>query len=197
MAGRNWQGHVFIGMSVDGMIARTNDDLDWLTGNEQDTGDPGEMGFTEFMQLVDHMVMGRSTYNIVRSFGEWPYGDTKVFVLSTTLQTDDPRVEVVGSLEEALARLDDDGARHVYVDGGRTVRSFLNAGLIDTLTLTRVAVLIGEGKSLFGSIPADIRLTHEETTVFKGGAVQSRYRVAADRNVASCRAVDRPVSRTI
>lgn len=180
-----WQGHVFIGMSVDGMIARTNDDLDWLTGSdpdaEPDTGaganDPEEAGFSDFMGLVDHMVMGRSTYDIVKSFNEWPYGDTKVLVLSTTLESTDPRVEVVRSLAEALTKLDDDGARHVYVDGGRTVRTFLAEGLISTLTLTRVPVLIGDGKPLFGSIPADIHLTHEETRVLTGGAVQSRYRV--------------------
>ncbi|WP_024475994.1 dihydrofolate reductase family protein [Arthrobacter sp. CAL618] len=172
-----WQGHVFIGMSVDGMIARTDDDLDWLTGSPSDAADPEEAGFSDFMQLVDHMVMGRSTYDIVNSFGEWPYGDTKVLVLSTTLESDDPRIEVVRSLTEALARLDDGGARHVYVDGGRTVRTFLAEGLISTLTLTRVPVLIGDGKPLFGSVPADIQLTHEETKVLTGGAVQSRYRV--------------------
>ncbi|GAA1112204.1 dihydrofolate reductase family protein [Arthrobacter flavus] len=176
-----WQGHVFIGMSVDGMIARADDDLDWLTGNADapadGASDPEEAGFTEFMRLVDHLVMGRSTYEIVESFGEWPYGDTPVLVLSTTLESDDPRITVVRSLDEALARLDDDGARHVYVDGGRTVRTFLVEGLIDTLTLTRVPVLIGDGKPLFGSVPADILLTHEETKVLSGGAVQSRYRV--------------------
>lgn len=175
MAEKQWQGHVFIGMSVDGMIARADDDLDWLTGGSEET--PEDAGFSGFMALVDHMVMGRSTYDIVQSFGEWPYGDTKVFVLSTTLKTEDSRVEVVGSFEEAVARLDDDGARHVYVDGGRTVRTFLAAGFINTLTLTRVPVLIGEGKALFGAIPADIPLRHLETRTLNGGAVQTRYQV--------------------
>ncbi|WP_028280668.1 dihydrofolate reductase family protein [Arthrobacter sp. H5] len=175
MAERKWQGHVFIGMSVDGMIARTDDDLDWLTGGSEET--PEDAGFTAFMELVDHMVMGRSTYDIVQSFGEWPYGDTKVLVLSTTLKTGDSRVEVVRSFEEAVARLNDDGARHVYVDGGRTVRTFLAAGLISTLTLTRVPVLIGEGKPLFGAIPADIPLRHLETRTLNGGAVQTRYAI--------------------
>ncbi|WP_225668766.1 MULTISPECIES: dihydrofolate reductase family protein [unclassified Arthrobacter] len=181
MGNRGWQGHVFIGMSVDGMIARADDDLDWLTGGADapadGANDPEAAGFTEFMQLVDHMVMGRSTYEIVQSFGEWPYGDTPVLVLSTTLDSADPRITVVRSLDEALARLDDDGARHVYVDGGRTVRTFLAEGLISTLTLTRVPVLIGDGKPLFGSLPADIPLTHEDTKVLSGGAVQTRYRV--------------------
>ncbi|GAB3533275.1 dihydrofolate reductase family protein [Arthrobacter tecti] len=178
MSDRQWAGHVFIGMSVDGMIARADDDLDWLTGGTAgDADDPDKSGFTEFMRSVDHMVMGRSTYEIVLSMGEWFYGDTPVLVLSTRLQTDDSRVHIVRSLEEAVARLDDDGARSVYVDGGRTVRSFLAAGLIRSLTLTRVPVLIGEGKPLFGALPADIRLQLAEMKSFKGGAVQTRYTV--------------------
>lgn len=181
MGNRAWQGHVFIGMSVDGMIAREDGDLQWLTGGADapadGANDPDAAGFTGFMQLVDHLVMGRITYEIVKSFGEWPYGDTRVLVLSSTLENTDPRITVVRSLDEALVRLDDDGARHVYVDGGRTVRTFLAEGLISTLTLTRVPVLIGDGKSLFGSLPADIPLIHEETKVLAGGAVQTRYRV--------------------
>ena len=170
-----------MGMSVDGMIARADDDLGWLTGSG-DADDPEVAGFAAFMRLVDHLVMGRSTYQIVRAFDEWPYGATKVLVLSTALDTADPRVEVVRSFKEVLTRLDDDGARHVYVDGGRTVRTFLAEGLIDTLTLTRVPVLIGNGKPLFGSLPGDIQLTHEQTTVLGGGAVQTRYRVGVPQH---------------
>lgn len=178
MTQRQWSGHVFIGMSVDGMIARADDSLDWLTGGAAgEADDPGASGFTEFMASVDHLVMGRSTYDVVQAMGEWFYGETPVIVLSTTLQTDDPRVRIVRSLDEATELLDDDGARNVYVDGGRTVRTFLAAGLIKTLTLTRVPVLIGEGKPLFGTLPADVRLQLDEVKAFKGGAVQTRYTV--------------------
>lgn len=178
MAQRQWAGHVFIGMSVDGMIARADDNLDWLTGGAAGEADnPDESGFTAFMSSVDHMVMGRSTYEVVVSFDQWFYGDTPVLVLSTILQTDDPRVRVVRSLEDAVAVLDNDGARNVYVDGGRTVRTFLAAGLIRTLTLTRVPVLIGEGKPLFGALPRDVPLHLDEVKAFRGGAVQTRYTV--------------------
>lgn len=178
MAERQWSGHVFIGMSVDGMIARADDSLDWLTGDAAAGADPpADMGFDDFMASVDHLVMGRSTYEVVLAMGEWFYGDTPVFVLSSTLQTDDTRIQIVRSLDEATARLDDDGARNVYVDGGRTVRTFLAAGMIRTITLTRVPILIGEGKPLFGALPADIRLRLDDVKTFPGGAVQTRYTV--------------------
>ncbi|WP_309071036.1 dihydrofolate reductase family protein [Arthrobacter sp.] len=178
MTQREWSGHVFIGMSVDGMIARADDSLDWLMGGSAGgADDPSDSGFNEFMASVDHLVMGRSTYDVVRGMGEWFYGETPVFVLSTTLQAEDPRIRVARSLEEVTAMLDDDGARNVYVDGGRTVRSFLAAGMISTLTLTRLPILIGEGKPLFGAVPSDVRLRLDDVKTFDGGAVQTRYTV--------------------
>jgi len=42
-----------------------------------------------------------------------------------------------------------------------------------------VPVLIGEGIPLFGSLPADVLLTHIATTTYKGGLVKSEYSVEA------------------
>jgi riboflavin biosynthesis pyrimidine reductase len=66
--------------------------------------------------------------------------------------------------------------RHIYVDGGITLQSFIREGLVDRIIVTRVPVLIGEGIPLFGPVPADVPLEHVGTRAF-GGAVQSEYRV--------------------
>lgn len=42
--------------------------------------------------------------------------------------------------------------------------AFLRAGLIQRLIITRVPVLIGDGISLFGTLPRDIKLEHVDTT---------------------------------
>jgi dihydrofolate reductase len=80
-------------------------------------------------------------------------------------------------VEEAVALLDARGASGVYVDGGATIQAFLRAGLIDTIVLTRVPVLIGQGRPLFGGLDADVHLVHEGTVASNSGYVQSRYRV--------------------
>lgn len=59
-----------------------------------------------------------------------------------------------------------------------TVQRFLRAGLIDELTITRIPILLGSGIPLFDRLPADVHLTHLETTTTSGGLVQSRYRIA-------------------
>jgi hypothetical protein len=103
-------------------------------------------GFAEFVSGIDALVMGRSTYEFIAPFEEWPYQGRPVHVLSATLaEGADPRITVHRSLDDAVAAIGSAGYRRVYVDGGRTVHAFLRAGLIADLTLSRVPVLIGTG----------------------------------------------------
>ena len=176
-------GSVFLGMSVDGFIARLDHDISWLTGGEEAGGAPddgagGDFGFTEFVSGIDAVVMGRSTYAVIAPLDDWPYQGKPMHVLSTSLEPGaDPRITVHRSFDEAVAALQAAGYRRVYVDGGRTVHQFLRAGLIADLTLSRVPVLIGTGHTPFGELAADIPLEHVRTQTFPGGMVQSTYRV--------------------
>ncbi len=183
MADRGWIGKVYIATSLDGFIARPDGDIDWLsTGSSGDhaPGDadvPDDLGYAEHMADVDHVVMGRGTYEKVLTFDGWPYPDKQVVVISSGLSSADERITITRSVDETVALLDEHGARGVYVDGGATIQAFLRSGLIDTIVLTRIPVLIGQGLPLFGSLPADLQLVHEGTVASGHGLVQSRYRV--------------------
>jgi dihydrofolate reductase len=173
-------GHVFIATSLDGMIARPNGELDWLLSR----GAPSEdHGYDAFIQSMDGIVMGRGTYEKVLTFDHWPY-EKPVLVLSKQLA----RASVPESLKgrvrfsalapsQAMAWVQEEGWRRVYVDGGQLIQSFLREGLIAELIITQVPVLIGDGRPLFGSLPRDISLTHLKTQAFQSGLVQSHYRV--------------------
>ena len=170
---------IFIGTSLDGFIARPNDELDWLPA---DGGEPH--GYDEFMASVDALVIGRKTFEKVLTFGDWPYGDKRVVVLSSRpvdlSVVRGGRVEQIsGTHAEIVAQLAASGAHHLYIDGGITIQRFLRAGLIQRLIITRVPVLIGEGIPLFGSLPHDVRLQHISTRHFPSGLVQSEYHVLA------------------
>jgi dihydrofolate reductase len=179
----SFAGAVFLGMSVDGFIARLDGDLSWLTGDGAAGGAPedgqgGDFGFSAFLATVDALVMGRGTYEFIAPFDEWPYQERPVHVLSTELEAGaDARMTVHASLDAVVAALEAAGYGRVYVDGGRTVHTFLAAGLITELTLSRVPVLIGSGRTPFGPTPSDIPLEHHRTEVFPGGMVQTTYRV--------------------
>ncbi len=175
---------VFVGMSVDGFIARRDDRLDFLDtsdGSEAVGAEPEGHGFEEFIASVDALVMGRRTYDVVLGFGQWPYGKKPVFVLSKRRLKKAPKSAVVerlsGEPADIVKQLEKRGLQHLYVDGGATVQRFLAAGLIDRLVLSRVPVLIGNGISLFGKLPRDMRLKHVATRTFPGGLVQTEYSV--------------------
>jgi dihydrofolate reductase len=172
---------VFIGTSLDGFIAREDGGIDWLSSGAADDGG-ADYGYREFFYSVDVLVMGRNTYELVRTFGEWPYG-TKPVVVLTSRSLEIPEslrgsVEAMsGSPQEVVDRLAERGAERLYVDGGKTIQGFLAEGLIQRLVISRLPVLIGRGIPLFGPVPADVHLRHVETRTYPGGLVQSEYEV--------------------
>lgn len=168
---------VFVGTSLDGFIARADGSFDFLPSGG---GEPH--GYDEFMATVDALVIGRKTYETVLALGAWPYGAKPTFVLSTHSLAPSPVGAVVermsGSPVEVVSQLVSRGIQHAYVDGGVTIQRFLQARLIQRLTITRVPVLIGAGIPLFGSIPRDITLKHIATHQYASGLVKSEYEIA-------------------
>jgi dihydrofolate reductase len=168
---------VFVGISVDGFLARRNGDLDFLP-----SGDVEEHGYEAFVATVDAIVIGRGTFEKALEFEAWPYGERRVVVLSSR-PLDLSRVpgksveQMSGPPVEIVAKLSARGIRHIYVDGGVTIQRFLRAGLIQRLIVTRVPVLIGDGIPLFGALDSDVKLRHVETRTYRGGLVQSEYTV--------------------
>jgi dihydrofolate reductase len=171
---------VFVATSLDGYIARVDGSIDWLEDASTETGE--DYGFRQFFSSVDTLVMGRNTFETVLSFEKWPYGDKPVVVLSSRLARapeDAPKtVEVMsGAPAEVVQRLSARGAKHLYVDGGLTIQRFLQAGLIQSLTISKIPILLGSGIPLFGPLAKDVRLRHARTQSYPSGLVQSEYEV--------------------
>lgn len=169
---------VFVGVSVDGFLARPDGSVDFLHAGE---GVPH--GFEEFYASVDAIVFGRRTWEWVLAYGEWMYGTMRVVALSSRpldfSRYPEARLEQMsGEPAEIVAQLAASGAHHLYIDGGVTIQRFLRAGCIDRLIVTRVPVLIGQGIPLFGALPHDVPLRHVATRSYEGGLVQSEYEIA-------------------
>lgn len=168
---------MFVGVSVDGFLARPDGSLDFLPA---DGGDA--KAYERFISGVDAVVMGRATFEVARGFDAWPHAGRPVVVLTTRPldRTGWPAgaVEAMsGPPDRIVATLAGRGLTRLYVDGGRTVQAFLRAGLVDRLVITRVPVLIGQGIALFGNLPADVRLRHVDTRAYAGGLVTTEYAV--------------------
>jgi dihydrofolate reductase len=173
--------HVYIGTSLDGFIARTDGDIDWLV--KYADADALE-AYNEFMRAIDVIVIGRGTFEKVLEFPSWPY-DRPVFVLSRTLKNLPDSMNdgaTVLSLKPAdlLRHLSDKGFKAAYIDGGKVIQSFLSEGLIDSLIIAKVPVLIGSGLPLFGSLDSDIAFDHVLTKSYSNGLVRSYYKRKRD-----------------
>jgi len=134
------------------------------------------------METVDALVMGRNTYEMVLSFDcDWPYSK-KVFVLSNSLKDVDPilkgKAETInGDLKGIVRTLNNKGFNNLYIDGGKTIQSFLKEGLIDELYITQIPIVLGGGKPLFGEMSRLVKLEHCDTKTFDNGLVQNHYKV--------------------
>jgi hypothetical protein len=69
---------IFIGVIVDGFIARPNGDLDFLPPGG---GEPHN--YDGLMASVDALVIGRKIFETVLTFPAWPYGQKSVVALSS------------------------------------------------------------------------------------------------------------------
>lgn len=139
-----------------------------------------------YMQNVDCMIIGRKLMEVLSSFKltpeQWPYGDTKIIALSNTIKEAPENlkehVEIYsGSIPSLIAKLENEGYKHAYVDGGTTITAFLNLELINEITLTLAPVLLGEGIALFGKLSRQIKLEDAEATAFPNNFIELKYSV--------------------
>ncbi|MGL6315183.1 dihydrofolate reductase family protein [Vibrio sp. WXL103] len=181
---------VFIATSVDGFIARKDGSVDWLhsAGNPNAENDGlAEQTFGDYIASIDCMIMGRNCMQVISDMDltpeQWPYGETRIIVLSTTLsqppENMQDKVELYsGELNALLTLLESEGYQHAYVDGGATIQSFLNLKRIDEMTITYAPIILGEGIRLFGPTNHDIKLTEAKSTTFANDFIQVNYKVS-------------------
>lgn len=186
---------VFIAPSVDGYIATDDGDTQWLESvgksltDKEKTTDLMEHfnnTFPTFIKSVDCMIMGRKLMEVLSSFNltpeQWPYGDTKIIVLSNTLKNPPEnlknKVEMYsGTIPDLMTRLENKGYQHAYIDGGATITAFLNLELIDDLTLTQAPILLGSGVPLFGKLSKQILLEDAKAIAFPNNFIELKYKV--------------------
>lgn len=170
---------VFIATSIDGFIADKNGGIDWL--NSIPNPDQIDMGYIEFTSHIDALVMGRTTFETVCDFDiDWPY-QKPVFVLSNTLieipkKFKDKAQLVKGSLTGILEQIHQKGFYRLYIDGGKTIQSFLKEDLIDDIIITVIPILLGGGSSLFSELPKKLEFECIESKVYLDKVVQNHFR---------------------
>jgi dihydrofolate reductase len=162
---------LFIASSLDGYIATTTGDVDWLFTDQ-------DYGYTKFFANIDTVLMGRKTYEQIQNFGEYPYPGTQGFVFSRKQNSQsDAHVEFISSSVTSFVKnLKTQTGKQIWLVGGAAlIQSCLQADLIDELILSIHPIILGEGIPLFPSPLSRKNLSFQHCETFKTGLVQLTY----------------------
>jgi dihydrofolate reductase len=169
---------LFIATSLDGYIAKPNDDLSFLKLVEKEGED---YGYAEFTANIDTIILGRKTYDyVLKEIGSSHYdnGQRDVYVITRTARPSVGRTTFyTGNLTELLEQLKSDSGKNIYCDGGaEIVNELLKSDLIDGFIISIVPVLVGNGTRLFknGRPEQQLELVNSET--FDTGLTQLHYK---------------------
>ena len=164
--------------SLDGIIAKTDNTVDWL----EDSGDVYEKGVSddsdeEDDEEIDCFVLGSRTYEHALEIG-WPYGDTPTVVITNRkLPSTRKSIEFYsGDLKRLVNEILAPRYGNIWLVGGAMLcQSFLKLGLVDEIRLMIVPVLLGDGLRLVGNSAAEARWQLKNAVAYKTGVVELSY----------------------
>jgi len=167
---------VYIATSLDGYIARKDDDVSWLDPYQIADED---YGYSDFIKTVGTAIMGARTYEQSLIHPDRMLKGLKNYILSNRIMPVPPEVEAEfynGTLSDLVERIRTESTKDIYiVGGGQVVSSFLNAGLVDELLHFVAPILLKEGIPLYPALDKEIQLQLVEAIPYKTDIVKLHY----------------------
>ena len=162
---------LFIAMSLDGYIADKDGGVDWLDGQEED-GENMDT-YSEFIKTIDTIIMGWNTYHQLTSElspEEWVYPEQISYVIT---HREIPSTERIHFTSESpcdlVKRLREEEGNGIWICGGASiVRQLMETDLIDTLHISVIPTLLGDGVRLFGPLEKEQKLRLVKTQSYNG-----------------------------
>lgn len=169
---------LFIATSLDGYIAKPNDDLSFLKLVEKEGEDYGYAAFTD---TIDTLIIGRKTYDyVLREIGPSFYdnGQRDVYVITRTPRPSVGRTTFyTGNLTDLVGQLKSENGKNIYCDGGaEVINELLKNKLVDGFIISVVPVLLGTGTRLFKEGRPEQLLEFVKVKTFETGLVQLHYK---------------------
>jgi len=169
---------LFIATSLDGYIAKPNNDLSFLKIVEKEGED---YGYTEFTANIDTLIIGRKTYDyVLNEIGSAHYdnGQRNVYVIT---RNERPQVGKTtfysGKLTELVQRLKSEKGKNIYCDGGaEIINELLGHDLIDEFIISVIPILLGNGIRLFKDNRPEQQLELVGAKTYETGLTQLHYR---------------------
>jgi dihydrofolate reductase len=160
-----------VAMSLDGYIAGPEGEFDWIISDS-------EIDFGALFAQFDTLLVGRGTFEFMVKHGQAAVPGMKIIVFSRTLQQRDfPDVTIIaGKEKETVAALRAQPGKDIWLFGGGLLfRSFLDAGLVDTVEVAVIPVMLGGGIPLLPAPAQRAQLQLTRHKVYQSGIVLLEY----------------------
>ena len=172
---------LYIATSLDGYIARPDGNLDWLSSFP--APETGDYGYTELLNSIEAIIMGRKTYEAIIGFGvDWPYTGIDAYVVTTNkeLQIKSPDTFLLSNdTNDFVTKLRRKTKRDIWlVGGGQLITKFINEAILDKMIITVIPKMIGKGIPLFADKLKETNLRIVDIQLFDTGAVNLTYEMA-------------------
>ncbi|MFB9055920.1 dihydrofolate reductase family protein [Mariniflexile ostreae] len=169
---------LFIATSLDGYIAKPNDDLNFLNLVEKEGED---YGYAKFNSTIDTLIIGRKTYDyVLKEIGPSHYdnGERDVYVITRTERPDVGKIKFyTGNLTELVWKLKNENGKNIYCDGGaEIITELLKNDLIDEFIISVVPILLGNGIRLFKDGRPEQLLEFVSAKTYDTGLAQLYYK---------------------
>ncbi len=169
---------LFIAMSLDGYIAKPNDDLSFLKLVEKEGED---YGYAEFTKTIDTLIIGRRTYDyVLKEIGLSHYDNGKrdIYVITRTERPQVGRtIFYTGNITKLVKQLKSEKGKNIYCDGGaEVINELLKHDLVDEFIISVIPVLLGNGTRLFKDGRPEQTLEFIEAKTFETGLTQLYYK---------------------
>ena len=167
---------LYIAVSLDGYIARSNGDIDWLT--EYPINSETNYGYNEFYKSIDTVIMGGRTYRDILCMDViFPYKDKTTYVVTRNPLSEKENIHFVTDniIDTVLNLREKEGQDIWLVGGGELITMLLNKDLIDEMVITYIPVILGNGISLFPNSPKESKWKLGNSIQFTNGVLQAIY----------------------
>ena len=173
-------------MSIDGFIAGTNGEMDWMVWNWDDAP---KQYVTTITEPVDCIVLGRK---LAQGFipywaanpgeeGAEKINNTPKVVFTKTLDRSEwnNTVLATGDLVDEITQLKQQNGNDIIAYGGATfVSALIRHNLIDEYHLFINPTALGNGMSIFNKLENNKKLTLVKATPFSSGIIALHYEPA-------------------
>lgn len=179
-------------LSLDGFTAGPNDELDWISYDDELEKDAHSMH-----AIADAVIWGRRTYDLMagywltvpgdpdstpaeREHARWLESATKI-VVSRTLDHIDwndmqNTVLIKDNIVEEINAIKQQPGKDIWFLGSPMLaQTFMQLDLIDEYRININPTVLGNGRPLFANVTRHFPLKLLETKTFKSGVVALRY----------------------